>query len=162
MMIKTQKLKDKVKTCFYFLRNEKKFPSWTRKPVGNKQIPKQISFSFFRHTQIHVRTERYTHTQTHTHTYIYSSMARETRIQSQVESYQRLKKWYLIPHLLTLSIFSYGSRVKCSNPMNGVAPSPTPWYSSYWKGSLRVILDYGNHLLIYIYDWVLKSSLAYQ
>ena len=27
---------------------------------------------------------------------------------------------------------------------NGVAPSPTPWCSSYRKGSLRVTLDYGR------------------
>ena len=33
-----------------------------------------------------------------------SPMARETRVQSQVESYQRLKKWYLILSCLTLSI----------------------------------------------------------
>ena len=33
-------------------------------------------------------------------------------VQSQVESYQRLKKWYLIPPCLTLSIIKYGSRVK--------------------------------------------------
>ena len=31
-----------------------------------------------------------------------------------------------------------------SNPGNGVAPSPTPWCSSYRKGSLRVTLDYGR------------------
>ena len=31
-----------------------------------------------------------------------------------------------------------------ANPGNGVAPSPTPWCSSYRKGSLRVILDYGR------------------
>ena len=31
-------------------------------------------------------------------------MAWETAVQSQVESYQRLKKWYLIPPCLTLSI----------------------------------------------------------
>ena len=29
-------------------------------------------------------------------------------------------------------------------PGNGVAPSPTPWCSSYRKGSLRVTLDYGR------------------
>ena len=29
-----------------------------------------------------------------------------------VESYQRLKKWYLMPPWLTLSIIRYGSRVK--------------------------------------------------
>ena len=56
-------------------------------------------------------------------------MARETWVQSQVESYQRLKKWYLVPPCLTLSIIRYGSRVKWSNPGKGVAPSPTPWCS---------------------------------
>ena len=85
-------------------------------------------------------------------------MARETWVQSQVESYQRLKKWYLMPPCLTLSIIRYGSRVKWSNPGNGVAPSPTPWCSSYRKGSLRVTLDYGRQLyfyiLIYIYIYI--------
>ena len=51
-------------------------------------------------------------------------MARETGVQSQVESYQRLKKWYLMPPCLTLSIIRYVSRVKWSNPGKGVAPSP--------------------------------------
>ena len=58
-----------------------------------------------------------------------SLMAQETWVQSQVESYQRLKKWYLMPPCLTLSIIRYGSRVKWSNPGKGVAPSPTPWCS---------------------------------
>ena len=30
----------------------------------------------------------------------------------------------------------------------GVAPSPTPWCSSYRKGSLRVTLDYGRQLYL--------------
>ena len=60
-------------------------------------------------------------------------MARETWVQSQVESYQRLKKWYLMPPCLTLSIIRYGSRVKWSNPGKGVAPSPTPWSSKLSK-----------------------------
>ena len=64
------------------------------------------------------------------------------RLDDQVESYQRLKKWYLIPPCLTLSIISYVSRVKWSNPGKEVAPSPTPQCSSYWKGSLQVTLDY--------------------
>ncbi len=38
-------------------------------------------------------------------------MVRETGVQSQVESYQRLKTWYLMPPYLTLSIIWYGSRV---------------------------------------------------
>ena len=39
-------------------------------------------------------------------------MAMETRVQSQIKSYQRLKKWYLMPLCLTLSIIRYGSRVR--------------------------------------------------
>ena len=58
-------------------------------------------------------------------------MARETGVQSQVESYQRLKKGYLIPICLTPSIIRYISRVKWSNPGKGVASSPTPLCSSY-------------------------------
>ena len=42
-------------------------------------------------------------------------------------------------------------KIKRSNAGKGVAPSPTPWYSSYRKGSLRVTLDYGRQLyLLYI------------
>ena len=62
-----------------------------------------------------------------------SPMARKTWVQSQVESYQRLKKWYLMLPCLTLSIIRYESRVKWRNPGKGVAPSPTPWCSSYGK-----------------------------
>ena len=75
-----------------------------------------------------------------------SPMARETWVQSQVESYQRLKKWYLMPPCLTLSIKRYRSRVKWNNLGKGVAPSPTPWCSSYRKGSLRVALDKDRQL----------------
>ena len=78
-----------------------------------------------------------------------SPMAQETWVQSQVDSYQRLKKkkkWYLIPLCLTLSIIRYRSRVKWIIPGKGVAPSPTPRCSSYQKGSLRVTLDYGCQL----------------
>ena len=34
-----------------------------------------------------------------------------------------------------------------------LAPSPTPWCSSYRKGSLRVTLDYGRQLYL-LYDAV--------
>ena len=50
-------------------------------------------------------------------------MVRETGVQSQIESYQRLRKWFLIPPCLTLSIIRYVSRVKWSNPGKGVASS---------------------------------------
>ena len=76
----------------------------------------------------------------------HSPMVRETGVQSQVESYQRLKIWYLMPLRLTLNFIRSGSRVKWSNPGNGVAPSPTLWCSSYCKGSLRVALDWGRQL----------------
>ena len=77
-----------------------------------------------------------------------SPMVQETWVQSQVTSYQRLLKWYLIPLCLTLSNIRYVSRVKWSNPRKGVAHSPTPWCSSYWKGSPLVAFDYGRQLYV--------------
>ena len=62
-------------------------------------------------------------------------------IQSQVESHQRLRKWDLIPPCLTQH-FNVRDKVKRSNPGKGVAPFPIFWCSSYWKGSLRIVLDY--------------------
>ena len=53
-------------------------------------------------------------------------------------------KMVLDTTLLNTQHYKVGSRVKWSNPGNGVAPSPTPWCSSYRKGSLRVTLDYGR------------------
>ncbi len=50
----------------------------------------------------------------------------ETGVQSLVESYQILKKWYLMPTYLTFSIIRYGSRIKWSNPGNEVVPSLSP------------------------------------
>ena len=38
-------------------------------------------------------------------------MAWKTRVQYQIGSYQRLKKWYLLPPCLTLSIIGYRLRV---------------------------------------------------
>ena len=83
-----------------------------------------------------------------------SPMADETGVQSQVESYKRLKKWYLMPPCLTLSIIRYRSRVKWSHPGNGVGPSPTPCCVSYWKGSLQVTLNKGRQLYCYIYIYI--------
>ena len=65
----------------------------------------------------------------------------------------KTQKWYLMRPCLTLSIIRYGSRVKWSNPGKGVAPSPTPWCSSYWKGNLQVTLDY-DMIMIYIYIYI--------
>ena len=66
----------------------------------------------------------------------------ETGVQFQVELYQRLKNWYLMPPCLTLSIIRYGSRVKWSSPGKGVVCFPAPLCNSYWRGSLWVPLDY--------------------
>ena len=52
-----------------------------------------------------------------------------------------------MPPCLTLSIIRYISRVKWVNPGKWLVPFPTPWCSSYWKGSLRVTLDYGRQLI---------------
>ena len=77
-------------------------------------------------------------------------MSRVTWIQSQVVSYQRLKKWYLMPPCLTLSIIRYRSRVTWSNPAKGVSPSPITWCSSYRKGSLRFAFDNSRQLYLLI------------
>ena len=88
-----------------------------------------------------------------------SPMARETRVQSQVKLYQILKKWYLIPPCLTLSIIRYVSRVKWSNPGKGVAPSPTPRWSSHWKGIFRVALEYYRQLTYLQYlNWIFLNG----
>ena len=58
-------------------------------------------------------------------------MVWETRVQFQVESYQRVKKWCLMPPCLTHSIIRYGLRLKWSNPKKGIAPFPTPRVSNY-------------------------------
>ena len=76
-------------------------------------------------------------------------MARQIGVQSLDDSYQKLKKWYLIPPCLTLNIIRYVSRVKWSKPGKGVAPSPTLRWSSYWKGIFRVALDYCRQLYLF-------------
>ena len=74
----------------------------------------------------------------------------------------KTQKWYFIPLYLTLSDIRYVSRVKWSNPGKGVAPSPTPQYSSYWKGRLLVALDYGRQIYFYLYYfnscWIKKIT----
>ena len=55
-----------------------------------------------------------------------------------------------MPPCLTLSIIRYGSRAKWGNPEKGVAPSPTPWCSSFWKGSLWVNLYYSCQHYLFI------------
>ena len=61
----------------------------------------------------------------------------------------KTQKWYFRLPFLTLNIIRQGSRVRWSNPGKGVAPSPTPWYSSYQKGSLLVTFDKGPNFTFY-------------
>ena len=63
----------------------------------------------------------------------------------------KTQKWYLNPPCLTLSTIRYVSRVKWSNSGKGVAPSPTPRCSSYWKRRLLVALDYDRQLYFLLY-----------
>ena len=79
---------------------------------------------------------------------------RETWVQSLVTSYQRLWKWYLIPPCLTLSNIRNVSRLNWSNLGKGVAPSPTPRCSSYWKESLLVALDYSCQFIYNLWSAV--------
>ena len=93
-------------------------------------------------------------------------MVRETWVQSQVMSFQRLLKWYLMLPCLTLSNMRYVSRVKWSNPGKGVAPSPTPRCSKLFKrepfGRLR--LKGGNfitYLLINLISFIFSDLTFY-
>ena len=57
-----------------------------------------------------------------------------------------------------LSNIRYVSRVKWSNPKKEVAPPPTPWCGSYWKGKLLVTLDYGRQHYFIIFTQPLRSG----
>ena len=59
--------------------------------------------------------------------------------------------------LLNTQYYKLLSRVKWSNPEEGVMSPLTPWCCSYCKGSLRVAVDYGRQL---IYIYISKVKLA--
>ena len=66
-----------------------------------------------------------------------------------------------MPPCLTLSIITYGSKVKWGNLGKGAAISPTPRCSSYCKWSLPVALDYDKQTLyiyIYIYIYIFRIN----
>ena len=66
-------------------------------------------------------------------------MVRKTGVQSQVESFQKLKKWYLMAPCLTLTILRYSSRIMWSNPRKEVA---TQYFAvvAIEKGTLKSVL----------------------
>ena len=71
-----------------------------------------------------------------------SSIALETRVQSQIGSYQRLKKWYLMSPCLTLSIIRYVTRVKWNNPGNpGVVAIERKLSGHPWQWSPTMLIS---------------------
>ena len=70
----------------------------------------------------------------------------------------KTQKMVLDASLLNTQHYKVRIKGKVEQSREGVAPSPTPWCSSYRKGSLRVTLDYGRQLyFIYIYIYVVHS-----
>ena len=81
-------------------------------------------------------------------------ISQEARVQSQIESYQRFKIWYLmLACLLNKQHYKIQSKVESyqRNQGKGEAPSPTHQCCSYWKRSLQVALDNSHQLYLYIY-----------
>ena len=58
----------------------------------------------------------------------------------------KTQKMVLDASLLNTQHYKVRIKGKVEQFREGVAPSPTPWCSSYRKGSLRVTLDYGHRL----------------
>ena len=58
----------------------------------------------------------------------------------------KTQKMVLDASLLNTQHYKVRIKGKVNQSREGVAPSPTPWCSSYRKGSLRVTLDYGRQL----------------
>ena len=75
----------------------------------------------------------------------YLPMAQETRVKSQIVSYQRLKKRYLMRPCLTPSIMWI--KGKWNNPGKGIPPSPTP----IENGAFGLLSTTVGQLYIYIY-----------
>ena len=63
----------------------------------------------------------------------------------------KTQKMVLDPSLLNTQHYKVWIKGKVEQSWEGVAPSPTPWCSSYRKGRLRVTLDYGRQLYLLIY-----------
>ena len=82
-------------------------------------------------------------------------MAWETEVQSQVVSYQRRKKWYLMPPCLTFSIIRYRSRVKWSNPWKGVVANEKGAFGS----PLTTVANF-TFTYIYIYIYIGRCDLC--
>ena len=62
----------------------------------------------------------------------------------------KTQKMVLDASLLNTQHYKVRIKGKVGQSREGVAPSPTPWCSSYRKGSLQVTLDYGRQLYLFI------------
>ena len=62
----------------------------------------------------------------------------------------KTQKMVLDASLLNTQHYKERIKGKVKQSREGVAPSPTPWCSSYRKGSLRVTLDYGRQLIMFL------------
>ena len=62
----------------------------------------------------------------------------------------KTQKMVLDAPLLNIQHYKVRIKGKVEQSRKGVAPSPTPWCSSYRKGSLRVTLDNGRQLYLLI------------
>ena len=62
----------------------------------------------------------------------------------------KTQKMVLDASLLNTQHYKVRIKGKVEQSREGVAPSPTPWCSSYRKGSLRVTLDNGRQLYLCI------------
>ena len=60
----------------------------------------------------------------------------------------KTQKMALDASLLNTQHYKVRIKGKVEQSREGVVPSPTPWCSSYRKGSLRVTLDYGRQLYL--------------
>ena len=72
----------------------------------------------------------------------------------------KARKMVLDASLLNTQHYKVWIKGKWKNLGKRVALSPTPWCSSYWKGSLRVTLDYGwpTYIICTPDFWVEKSG----
>ena len=71
----------------------------------------------------------------------------------------KTQKMVLDASLLNTQHYKVRIKGKVEQSREGVAPSPTPWCSSYRKGSLRVTLDYGRQLYFFTLELLFKIKL---
>ena len=86
------------------------------------------------------------------HIGLVNRVAQETGVQSQVESYQRLKRWYLMPPWLTLSIIRYVSRVKKVKLLPSLSRAPEGSFSIATTPKCREEL-YSFPWIALLYPW---------